>query len=272
MIQSAYCQWRPKSLERFLQNAGCPPGSDVGLVIAFENPWVLDFLLKMADRNLAGGRILVFDNSRRQAARRDIARICRDRDVPYLAMPSSPTRHHNRSHGMAMSWIFRNVVRAVKPRSFTFIDHDLIPVEKIELGATLGNQPFYGALKVGIWGWWTLWAGYCAYDFSAVRHLPLNFLNDFSSDLDTGGRNWPLLYKFHDRARMRFASRERTEVVDSLRNDGITPMVTVVDDRWIHLGKGYNTAKFRVGRNFYHRIFDAAAEGATLEALVTKKS
>ena len=135
-LQSVFCGLHPKSLESFLENTEHLSGRHIGLVIAFEKPWVIDWLLRMAARNLTDGTLLVFDNSRRKEARKEISCICRECGVPYLALPPSPTWHPNRSHGMAMTWVFHNVVRVVKPKTFTFIDHDLIPMEKIELGAT----------------------------------------------------------------------------------------------------------------------------------------
>lgn len=270
-LQSIFCKLRPKPLERFLQNAEHLSGNDIGLVIAFERPWVLDLLLRTAVRNLTGGTLLVFDNSRRQEVRKDIASVCHERGVPYLALPSNPTKHPNRSHGMAMTWIFHNVVKAIMPKTFTFLDHDLIPMEKIGLGTSLGNQPFYGAIKSGKWGWWTLWAGYCCYDFSAVQHLKLNFLNDFSRDLDTGGRNWPLLYQSCDRNQMRFAPRARFDFIDPLDYSNSGYRAGIVDEHWIHLGgAGHKNTKFKEGQDFYQRISKAILDGASLQELIYK--
>ena len=75
-LQSVFCKLRPKALGHFLQDAQHLSGNDIGLVIAFEKPWVLDLLLKTSARNLTGGTLLVFDNSRTQEARKDIARVC----------------------------------------------------------------------------------------------------------------------------------------------------------------------------------------------------
>ena len=271
ILQSVFFKLRPKALGHFLQDTGHLLGKNIGLVIAFENPWVLDLLLKTSARNLTGRTLLVFDNSRQQQARKDIASICHKHGVHYLALPPSPTQHPNRSHGMAMTWVFHNVVKAMRPKTFTFIDHDLIPVEKIELGMFLDKQPFYGAVKVGKWGWWTLWAGYCSYVYSFVELLSLNFLNDFSRDLDTGGRNWPPLYQYHDRSQMRFAPREKTEFIDPLNGNSSGYPVQVVDQRWIHLGGvGHRNMKFKEGHDFYQRIAKAITEGATLRELVKK--
>jgi hypothetical protein len=267
-VQRAYLALRPKSLKRFLHNAEHMRGGNVGLVVAYEQPWALDWLTRMAARHLVDGTLLVFDNSRRQRARIDIERVCRDRNVPYLALPPNPTRHVNRSHGIAMTWIFHNVVRAIRPRIFGFVDHDLIPMEKIELGETLGDQPFYGVPNVSKWGW-QLWAGYCLFDFSVVHHLPLNFLNDFYRGLDTGGRNWSCLYKNYDRAQLRFGAMQQTDVMDPLHSTPRT--IQVVDGSWIHLaGAGYSS-DFHKMLDFYKRIAKAADEGATLQMLAMKR-
>lgn len=240
-------------------------GGDIGLVVAYEQPWALDWLIRMAARHLSGA-LLVFDNSRRAEARLEIERVCRDAGVPYLGLPPSPTKHPNRSHGMAMTYIFHNVVRAIKPRSFTFIDHDLIPMEKIELGGALRGQPFYGLPNDSKWAW-SLWAGYCSYDFSAVQYLPLNFLNDFSIGLDTGGRNWLPLYRNYDRSRLRFGAWRLARVPDRVL--GTDRPVDVIDGNWIHLcGAGYSS-RFKETLDFYERIAKAAEEGATLRTLTS---
>jgi hypothetical protein len=263
-LQYGFRACRPRSLTRFLQDAGHLKGRNICLVVAYEQPWTLDWLLRMAARHLSDATLLVFDNSRRAKARLDIERVCRDAGAAYLGLPPNPTRHPNRSHGMAMTWIFHNVVRKIRPRNFTFIDHDLIPMEKIELSGIVGDQPFYGLARVRRWGW-SLWAGYCSYDFSAVHHAPLNFLNDFSRELDTGGRNWFCLYRNFDRALMRFASMRPISVVDPLH--GTPRRISVIDDSWIHLGGAGYSASFPAMRDFYERMAKAADEGATLRML-----
>jgi hypothetical protein len=168
---------------------------------------------------------------------------------------------------MAMTWIYHNVVRPLKPRTFSFIDHDLIPMEKTGIGMSVGNQPFYGVPNVSEWGW-SLWAGYCSYDFPAVCDLPLNFLNDFSLGLDTGGRNWSCLYRNFDRARLRFGGRRKTRVRDPL--DGSSRPIEVVDGNWIHLGGASYSNGFQERLDFYERIAKACDEGATLQMLANK--
>jgi hypothetical protein len=229
-----YKKGRADGMDRFLADQGHLADKSIALIIAFEQPWALNWLLRMANRNVTDTTFLVFDNSRNAAKRIEIERVCEQNNVPYLALPPNPTRHVNRSHGMAMTWVYHNVVRAIKPRIFGFIDHDLIPVRKASIADKLAGQPVYGLLNEGKFGFWYLWAGYCFFDFAGTEGKPVNFLYDFSRDLDTGGRNWNGLYRDLDRGRLRVASVENVSMnVASIEQPRI---VQIVDGNWLHIG------------------------------------
>ncbi|MGC9196870.1 MAG: hypothetical protein ACP5IL_15655 [Syntrophobacteraceae bacterium] len=264
-LQRFFRAMRPRELKTFLENCAHLQGKTIGLVIAYEQPWTLDWLLRAASRNIADTTLLVFDNSRKKSSRLAIERVCRQAGAPYLGLPPNPTKHPNRSHGMAMTWVFHNVVKKIRPRAFTYIDHDLIPMGTIQMGPILGEQPCYGLPNVSPWGW-SLWAGYCSYNFSVVADLPLNFLNDFSNGLDTGGRNWHCLYRNFDSARLRSASVERVCLKDPL--DGANQDLSVVDKSWLHLGGASYHQGFRSQRPFFERIAAASDQGATLSTLL----
>jgi len=261
---SIYKMTRPKGLELFLAETERFRDRPVSLVIAFEQPWFLDWMLRMVRRNLADVAVLVFDNSRRAAARLDIERVCRNRAVPYLALPRNLTRHANRSHGMAMTWIFHNVVRALRPSVFAFLDHDMIPVRNTGFSGMPADQPFYGKLRSSAWGW-HLWAGYSLFEFSPVAELPMNFLYDFSRKLDTGGRNWDLLYRKFDRERLRFAPSRYVVVREPMT--GMSRSMEFVDNRWLHVGGiGYKD-NFRSKAWYYENLRKAMDDGACWEDL-----
>src|SRR3954466_6072344 len=130
---AAYNVIRPKQLRHFLADCRDLRGKNVALVVAFELPWVLDWQLQMANNNLSDMSILIFDNSRDEAKRIEIKEVCKQNHTRYFALPPNSTTHVNRSHGMAMSWVYHNVVRAMNPRTFGFIDHDMIPVGTITI-------------------------------------------------------------------------------------------------------------------------------------------
>ena len=229
-----YKNARADGLPQFLvENEGLA-NKNIALVIAFEQPWALNWLLRMASRNASDFTVLVFDNSRNPSKRVELKGICKQNKAPYLALPRNPTRHVNRSHGMAMTWVYHNVVRAINPRFFGFIDHDLIPVRKVSIADKLAGQPVYGLLNQNKLGFWSLWAGYCFFDHAGTKGKPINFLYDFSRDLDTGGRNWKSLYRDLDRGQLRVAPSDSV----SMKAPSIeTPrLVQFIDGNWLHIG------------------------------------
>lgn len=256
--QALYERRRPAGLDAFLAQTRPLAGKNIVLVIAFEQPWALDWLLRMAARFINDATVLVFDNSRRADARAAIERVCRERCVPYLGLPPNTTRHVNRSHGMAMSWVYRNVVRVIEPAVFGFIDHDLIPIQPFGLAQRMGAQACYGMLLQRQWAW-QLWAGYCFFDYRQVCRLPLNFLYDFSNGLDTGGRNWRALYRRQERSELRLAGSEVIEVTDPLTHE---PRRTqIVDRAWLHIGGISYNDNFKSKAEFCDRLAQCFEQG-----------
>ncbi|POZ60745.1 hypothetical protein [Chromobacterium alticapitis] len=230
----------------------------LGLVVAFEQPWALDWQLQMARQNISDMQLVVFDNSRNTDMRARIAQVCAAHDVPYLGLPENPTRHVNRSHGFAMNWAYHNVVKAIKPVSFAFIDHDMIPVLPSSCFKSLRKQPVYGLINASDWAW-QLWAGYCAFDYAHVAGRDLNFLYDFSNGLDTGGRNWKPVYSHLKREQLAFANREFWDVVDPY--SGGQASVEMVDDTWFHIGNiSYNDV-FKQKAELCQNLAKALASG-----------
>jgi hypothetical protein len=259
LVQKRFLNARLDALAKFLQENQNLRGKNILTIVAFEQPDVLDFSLKMAGRHVVDATVIVFDNSRGGEARREIERICRSRNVPYLGLPPNPTSQENRSHGMAMTWIWHNFVKAIRPAISGFIDHDVIPLQKVELTKHLENQPFYGVPNVGECAW-SLWAGFCFYGFVEVGSLSLNFLNDSSRGVDTGGRNWGCLYKAHDYRKFQFADLRIYDVRDD--SERVSRQLEIIDESWLHVGGPNLRPKGRRNSNFYARIRSTIDEGA----------
>ena len=96
----------------------------------------------------------------------------------------------------------------------------------------LTNQPVYGCLNQGKEAW-NLWAGYCFYRLSDIQGKEINFLYDFSRELDTGGRNWTGLYQFINKETLVFPS-DRIEHHPHL--PGADHPVQLIDGHWLHVG------------------------------------
>src|SRR6185312_7769779 len=265
-VQNSFVNTRTPELETFLRANQNLRGKNILQIVAFEQPDVLRFSLKMLTRHLVNTTVLVFDNSRKPEPRIEIERLCRDHGVPCLGLPPNRTKHANRSHGSAMTWIWRNVVTAIAPATSGFLDHDLICLEKFSPEETLNGQPFYGLPMVGKWGW-SLWAGFCLFDYRAVNKLEFNFLNDFPRGLDTGGRNWNRLYKTHDRHQLKFAHWQLYDVIDT--TSGASRLLEVIDDRWIHFAGVSHRDDYKRNSDFYARINKAIDEGANWPQLRT---
>jgi len=267
-LLARYLSVRPPALHGFLDQHAQLAERTVAAVIAFEQPWALDWLLSAARLRMPKTTVLVFDNSRTEERRQEIRAICARHHTAWLGLPQYRTRHVNRSHGMAMSWVYHNVLTQLRPRIFGFLDHDLIPVRRVEPAQPLQEQPVYGLLNAGNLRHWSLWAGYCWFRTDAVEGRPLNFLYDFSRGLDTGGRNWIPLYRGLDQARLRFAPQEfRALTLPS----GATREVEIVDGRWLHIGGiSYNNnlaPKFAFHAELRRLLED---EGVSFDALASR--
>ena len=234
------------------------------MAITFEQPWVAKWLRDSFHRFALEGSLLVFaDNSRSEEARREIKALANEGTI-YLPLPKNPWRHFNRSHGSAMIWIFDRLQAAgLKTERFSFIDHDLIPVAPIRIKEELQSQPYYGLLNLGFDEvCYSLWAGFCHYDWKAVAEKKLNFLTDVPRRLDTGGRNWGRLYQQFPREEIRFADQRIATYRDE---HGEAHLLEALDDCWIHLGRvGHHTSRLEERRAFYRFLEAELKAGAKL--------
>jgi len=217
--------------DNFLKKCEVFKGQNLLIVIAFEQPKVLEWLFEFAGKNLVNFQLIVFDNSRTSSLRASIEEVCRKYDIPYLGLPLNKSKHPNRSHGMAMTWVFNRIIKIIKPSWFGYLDHDMIPIRPINLSFIENSQNFYGMLNSGK-DCWNLWAGYCFYNYKKVEKLPLNFLYDFSKGLDTGGRNWNCLYKKEATQKIQFASN----IFQDVELNNLRATIQLVDGQWLHIG------------------------------------
>ena len=128
ILLKIYIQKKTPKFYEFVESIKTLKYSNITIVVAFEQPWALNWLLKMAKKNLRKSSILVFDNSKNSLLSQKIEYVCKKNEVFYYSLPKYNTHHVNRSHGMALSWIYINIIKALQPKIFGFIDHDLIPV------------------------------------------------------------------------------------------------------------------------------------------------
>jgi hypothetical protein len=232
LLRDLYCSRRPAELDRFLSEHQWLRGRRIAVIVAYEQTWLITHLTLRLKRFVPDFHPVIFDNSPSASARAAISQACADGGVSYFALPESPIRNINRSHGNALNWVYRNVLLALEPELFVLLDHDIFPRAECDLAARLGDQPFYGHKME--WGFgWALWAGYSVFRLAAIRAARPDFNPDMDRNLVTGGRNQARLYRHHDSAALRFASYEQRHITDEV--NGVTYLSELVDG-WIHIG------------------------------------
>ncbi len=170
------------------------------VTVAFNDPQLLRWQADLVRLHLRNCIHLIIDNSSDDTAARQIETEARARKLVYLRLAANPwsESEHSRSHGLAMSWAWRNVITPGAPEAFGFIDHDLLPMEEADPFAPLQAAPVCGRI-VDAGRRWNLWAGFCFFRFDAAARAKLDFRPDWYAGLDTGGCNWRRLYRHLDR-------------------------------------------------------------------------
>jgi hypothetical protein len=183
-------------------------GRQVLISVAFSDPQTIAWQAPLVQLYSPNAVYVVADNTPDDGQAAAIEQVARSASVPYVRLPRNPTSSASRSHGLALNWIWHNLVRPHEPAMFGFLDHDIFPTAPTDPFAPLLNQDFFGVLRPGIatsidaGDRWFLWAGFSMFRFDAVRHKPLDFSQDWFSGLDTGGANWAVLYRHVDRNRI----------------------------------------------------------------------
>ncbi len=235
---------------------------DAVFTIAFNCPWVVELLAAAWADHLSDVTLVVADNSTDPAARRSHADLCRRRGLPYVALPRNPEWSPNRSHGIAVNWVWFNVIRHCPLDVAGFIDHDCIPIVDFDLRARMRNRDAYGMRGASLTHAeaWNLWAGYCFLRPAAAAGRTVDFKHRIEYGLDTGGGNWRGFYRTLAPERVGAASYRRV----SRQIAAATPAggFLLLDEAFLHLeGVSYRT-EFR----------DAATRGQLVRAVLEDPS
>ena len=175
-------------------------GRRVLVAIAFNDPGFVERQIALVRRNVTDCVHLIADNSTDAAASGRIEAIAAAAGCDYLRLRPGPwlkPDQGGRSHGLAMTWVWRNLLRPARPAAVGFIDHDIFPMRPNDPFALLRDHAVAGQVRNRSGGRdrWYLWAGFCFFRFDAVERRALNFSLDWAAGLDTGGANWFSLYR-----------------------------------------------------------------------------
>lgn len=189
-------------------------GRRVLVTIAFNDPQSVEWQAQLIKLYVDDVIHIVADNTRDDAQAAAIAKVAAAQGIPYLLLPANPWNEPSRSHGLALNWVWRNLIRPGAPEVFGFLDDDMYPTAPSDPFAALTTQDWFGVVRPagpatekssvgpGVARWF-LWAGFSMYRFAGVRDEPLDFSQDWFLRLDTGGANWEVLYRHVPRESIR---------------------------------------------------------------------
>ena len=250
-------------LDQFLSEHAHLRGQTIAVTVAFNTPWTLKLLLRTARDNFVNTTLIVVDNSVNVEAREEMRSLCAEAGVSYLPLPRNLIRHGARSHGAALNWTYHNLIKPLRPAVFAFVDHDLFPLCPIDLASRVADQPVFGRENPPGFGW-SVWAGYCIFDFAEASKYDLDFGTERPRGHDTGGRNWVQFFRYLDKDRVRLADLCVIELHDPLT--GIAFPIEMMDT-FAHFGQASHSRILSPARREFFTRFveDAALKKQALE-------
>jgi hypothetical protein len=180
-------------------------GRNLLVTIAFGDVEAIRWQTDLIAANVSGAVHLIADNTVEDGVAACIEAEAAAADVLYVRLPAMRWKRGvaSRSHGLALNWVWRRLVRPGRPTAFGFLDDDIFPTAPDDPFGPLRRQNFYGVRRMA-GGKWFLWAGFCFFRFNRVADLALDFRQDWFNGLDTGGGNWRVLYQFADPGALQF--------------------------------------------------------------------
>lgn len=244
LVSDWYVRQVPAGFEQTLRDLGDIADTPVMVTIAFNLPWAIDLLIRSTRRHMPEWRLIVVDNSNKPEMRDEIRAICEREGVSWIGLPKNPERAANRSHGLSLNWTFANILTPKKVRIFGFIDHDCFPFAPTPEFARIRERPVDG-FRVRprmVEGAWYVWAGYLFFNMDLAGWPKLDFNHDQALRLDTAGRNWTMLYRHLDPAKLDFLETGWVQVPDA---DGVrTWPISRIGDGIVHIGgSSYRSAE-----------------------------
>lgn len=206
-------------------------GRAIAIVIAFNKPWAIDYMIRLWERFSEDCELVVVDNSSDREARQEIRQLCKQAGIGYVGLPRNFEWSPNRNHGIAINWTLRNILMLTNPDVFLVLDHDMFPLRPFSVRGHTSNQPYYGYLWPDA-AIWNLWVGFATFDWRQLRNYTMNFNHNPRLGLDTGGMNWADIYSRFGRSGMSFCTIRYAVLEDET---GEKLPVSVFDEQFVHI-------------------------------------
>ena len=102
------------------------------VIITFNAPELTEWQLYGLDRHFGDSKLVIIaDNSTDARARMRIRSLAHEYGAVYRGLPSPPRTTPSYSHGLALNYSYRNLLRATQSTYIAFLDHDIFPIRSV---------------------------------------------------------------------------------------------------------------------------------------------
>jgi hypothetical protein len=205
--------------------------------VTYNNPDLIKHQVALLKKYFTGTyNLVIADNSSDRKCREKLSAFCKSEKLTYISLPHNPYTTGSQSHAASVNWVLQNYILHKQPAYFGFIDHDIFPVEPFSIDTILQKQAVYGLLQQRAQLWY-LWAGFCFFNFSKFDCSKMDFMPGTVNgiNLDTGGKNWDLIYSKINRDTIEFP----TQTYKNLRAGDVAQSDKLeIIGNWVHSFNG----------------------------------
>jgi|JI10StandDraft_1071094.scaffolds.fasta_scaffold214601_2 hypothetical protein len=253
--------------------------SEIDLVtIAFNNPLMIEYQIQLLRKNITDKFThIIADNSTDDSIRKVISKLCKSYQVGYVSIPVN-NYFRNKSHGAAMHWVYKNVVKKRNTLYFGFLDHDIFPTEPYSILSRMKNN-IYGRVihsympngyndKISTeFPYWSLWAGFYFLKSDLIYNANVYGFNfdpksfQKGSYLDTGGGLWDVFMSkmpYPGELATYSAVKFRESEVSNIKTDYYEKV-----DNWVHfvnISNWYTTPNAKEKNDFIIKLLSELLE------------
>lgn len=213
--------------------------------IAFNDAQMIRIQHKHLKENLKDDfNYIIVDNSNKEGVSNEIESFCKTNNISYIKLPRNLLTNIRRSgsHGMALNWCYRNIIKKYKPKYFGLLDHDIFPIREVRLLEKIKNG-FWGIIRTKKEIWWYFWPGFSFFEYEKMKKYKFDFFpyhadkNGFTF-LDTGGSNYNSISKKIPRETLAEAESLIIDIPTKkqlVAGQDSSQTFEIIDKKWIHI-------------------------------------
>lgn len=241
------------------------------ITVAFNNDLLINKQIELVKQFISDDdyQHIIIDNSTRKKMRKRIASLCKKNDIEYIAIPhmvswlaAKNIYANGYSHGCALNWTYRFVIKPRNPEVFMLLDHDLFPLKDISVKERLGTNDFLGVRREPSREWY-LWPGWSIFRLNSIANYKPDFMPLYVKKqyLDSGGSMYKRVFRHYNINTIEFPTTRTLRIKQTkglkLGNDIYHgDCIQFIDETWLHLINGSNCAHIKGKETFVKHIID----------------